>query len=120
MRSSSYAKYAWHIVPLVFAAYLAVYLDRVNVAFTALHMNKDLGLSSRQYSLGASIFFLAYLLFEVPSNLSLQRMGARRWTARIMLTWGVISGMMALTTSASSLYVLRFLQELWKPASYRE
>ncbi|KMZ11427.1 Nitrate/nitrite transporter [Candidatus Burkholderia humilis] len=99
----------WRIVPLVFAAYLAAYLDRVNVAFAALHMNKDLGLSSTQYGLGASVFFLAYFLFEVPSNLLLQRMGAKRWIARIMLTWGVISGLMALTTSASLFYVLRFL-----------
>ena len=99
----------WRIVPLLFLSYLSAYLDRVNVAFAALKMNKELGLTSTQYGLGASVFFVAYFLFEVPSNLLLQRFGARRWISRIMLSWGIISAMMALTSSASSFYVLRFL-----------
>lgn len=103
------SKIWWRIVPLLFLSYLSAYLDRVNVAFAALHMNKELGFTSTQYGLGASIFFIAYFLFEVPSNLLLQKVGARHWISRIMLTWGIVSAMMALTTSPSSFYLFRFL-----------
>src|SRR5262249_27427741 len=75
--------------------YFVAYLDRVNVSFASLTMNQDLGLSQTAYGFGAGIFFLAYFVFEVPSNLMLERFGARKWIARIMLSWGVLSGLMA-------------------------
>lgn len=79
------------LVPFLIVCYFIAYLDRVNVGFAALTMNRDLGLSQTAYGLGAGIFFFTYFLFEVPSNLFLARFGARRWIARIMLTWGVLS-----------------------------
>ncbi len=99
----------WKIVPLLFLCYFAAYLDRVNVAFAALHMNGDLGFTATQYGIGASIFFLAYFLFEVPSNVCLEKFGPRRWIGRIMLTWGIVSGLMATVSSPTSFYALRFL-----------
>ena len=79
-------------------AYLVAYIDRTNVSFAALTMNKDLGLSAYLYGWGAGIFFFGYALFEVPSNIVLQRTSARLWIARIMITWGIISGLMATVT----------------------
>ncbi|MEO8040679.1 MAG: MFS transporter, partial [Betaproteobacteria bacterium] len=90
-------------------SYLVAYIDRTNVAFAALTMNKDLGISSYVYGWGAGIFFLGYALFEVPSNMILERVGARRWIARIMITWAIISALMACTTGPTSFLVLRFL-----------
>src|ERR1700743_2444277 len=75
--------------------FFVAYLDRVNVSFASLTMNKDLGLSATAYGFGSGIFFLAYFVFEVPSNLMLERFGARRWIARIMFSWGLLSGAMA-------------------------
>ena len=83
------------LIPFLIICYFVAYLDRVNVGFAALTMNKDLGLTSSMYGFGAGVFFLAYFLFEVPSNLLLNRFGARKWIARIMFTWGILSGMMA-------------------------
>jgi len=83
------------LVPFLVVCYFVAYLDRVNVGFAALTMNKDLGLTSSMFGFGAGVFFLAYFVFEVPSNLFLDRFGARKWIARIMLSWGVLSGMMA-------------------------
>jgi hypothetical protein len=74
--------------------YFVAYLDRVNVSFAALTMNRDLGLSATAYGLGAAIFFFSYFIFEVPSNLALERFGARKWIARIMFSWGLVSGAM--------------------------
>jgi ACS family tartrate transporter-like MFS transporter len=102
-------KVSWRLLPLVVVSYLVAYIDRTNVAFAALTMNQDVGLSSFVYGLGAGIFFIGYALFEVPSNIVLERVGARRWIARIMLTWGIISGMMALTVGPASFLTLRFL-----------
>jgi D-galactonate transporter len=85
------------------------YLDRVNVGFAALQMNAVLGLSDVTYSLGAGIFFLSYTLFEIPSNVILARVGARRWIARIMITWGVVSAAMMFVRGAAGFYILRFL-----------
>src|ERR1700730_1124940 len=79
-------------VPILFACFVVSFLDRVNVGFAALTMNKDLGLSSTAFGLGAGLFFVSYFLLEVPSNIALQRFGARLWIARIMLTWGLLSG----------------------------
>jgi ACS family tartrate transporter-like MFS transporter len=97
------------IVPFVMLLYFVAYLDRVNIGFAALSMNEDLGLSSAAFGLGAGIFFIGYFLFEVPSNLILHRVGARVWIARIMVTWGLVSGAMAFARGSTSFYVLRFL-----------
>jgi MFS transporter, ACS family, tartrate transporter len=102
-------KLAWRLLPFMGLLYFVAFLDRVNVGFAALTMNADLGLSARVYGFGAGIFFLGYVLFEVPSNLMLHRFGARRWIARIMISWGLVSAAMAATTGPISFYVLRFL-----------
>ena len=109
VEETAYRKAAWHIVPFLFVCYLAAYLDRVNVGFAKLQMLGELGFSETVYGLGAGIFFLGYVLFEVPSNLVLLRVGARVWIARIMITWGLISGAMVFVHSALVFYVLRFL-----------
>jgi len=127
-------KISWRLLPLIVVSYLIAYIDRTNVAFAALTMNQDVGLSSFVYGLGAGIFFIGYALFEVPSNIVLERVGARRWIARIMFTWGIVSGMMALVQGPASFLVLRFLLGVaeagffpgiiyylscWFPAAYR-
>jgi ACS family tartrate transporter-like MFS transporter len=128
------AKVSRRLVPFLITCFFVAYLDRVNVGFAALTMNKDLGLSATQYGFGAGVFFLAYFFFEVPSNLLLERFGARKWIARIMFTWGVISGGMAFITGPTEFYVLRallgiaeagffpgiiFYLTLWFPSVYR-
>jgi MFS family permease len=90
-----YNKVTWRLLPFLGACYLIAYLDRVNVGFAKLHMLSDLNLSATAYGFGAGVFFIGYFIFEVPSNLILHRIGARTWIARIMVTWGVISGAMA-------------------------
>lgn len=97
------------IVPFVLLLYLVCYLDRVNISFASLEMNADLGLSAAAYGFGASIFFVGYIIFEVPSNVILQRIGARIWLARIIFTWGLLAGCMALVQGPISFYILRFL-----------
>src|SRR5947208_12153570 len=89
------AKVSKRLVPFLIVCYFVAYLDRVNVSFAALTMNQDLGLSQTAFGFGAGIFFLTYFIFEVPSNLLLERFGARKWIARIMLSWGLLSGLMA-------------------------
>jgi MFS transporter, ACS family, tartrate transporter len=128
------AKVSARLVPFLIVCYFVAYLDRVNVSFAALTMNKDLGLSASAFGFGAGIFFLAYFLFEVPSNLFLERVGARKWIARIMFTWGVLSGGMAFIGGEAGFYVVRvllgiaeagffpgiiFYLTLWFPAVYR-
>src|SRR5437667_5301676 len=103
------AKVSARLVPFLILCYFVAYLDRVNVSFAALTMNADLGLSSSAFGFGAGIFFLAYFLFEVPSNLFLERVGARKWIARIMFTWGVLSGGMAFIGGETSFSVVRAL-----------
>lgn len=106
---SALAKAWWRLIPFLFVLYIVAFLDRVNVGFAALQMNEDLGLSDAVYGLGAGIFFIGYFVFEVPSNLILERVGARVWIARIMVTWGIISAAMMFVTGPISFYVLRFL-----------
>ena len=128
------AKVSRRLIPFLILCYFVAYLDRVNVSFGALTMNKDLGLSASAYGFGAGIFFLAYFLFEVPSNLLLERFGARKWIARIMFSWGILSGCMAFITGETGFYVVRtllgmaeagffpgiiFFLTLWFPATYR-
>jgi ACS family tartrate transporter-like MFS transporter len=103
------AKITRRLIPFMFLLYIVAFLDRVNVGFAALQMNEDLGFSDAVYGLGAGIFFIGYFLFEIPSNLIMERVGARIWIARIMFTWGIISAAMFLVTGPISFYVLRFL-----------
>lgn len=102
-------KITLRIVPFVMLLYFIAFIDRVNIGFAALTMNKDLGFSPTVFGFGAGIFFLGYFLFEVPSNLVLDKVGARIWIARVMITWGLISGAMAFVQGATSFYALRFL-----------
>lgn len=102
-------KITLRIVPFIMLLYFVAFIDRVNVGFAALTMNKDIGLSASAYGFGAGIFFWGYFLFEVPSNLALDKFGARIWIARVMITWGLVSGAMAFVQGPMSFYVLRFL-----------
>ena len=107
--ASTYAKVAWRLIPFLFFCYLCAYLDRINVSFAKLQMLQDLGMSDAVYGLGAGIFFVGYLMFEVPSNLILLKVGARRWIARIMVTWGVVSALMMFVSTPTQFYIVRFL-----------
>jgi MFS transporter, ACS family, tartrate transporter len=102
-------KLAWRIIPFVMLLYFVSFLDRVNVGFAAMTMNKAIGLSPTAFGLGGGLFFIGYFLFEVPSNLILHKVGARIWIARVMVTWGIVSVASAFVTGPTSFYVLRFL-----------
>lgn len=102
-------KITLRIVPFIMLLYFIAFLDRVNIGFAALTMNADLGFSPAVFGFGAGIFFLGYFLFEVPSNLILHKVGARIWIARVMITWGLVSGAMAFVQGTTSFYTLRFL-----------
>ncbi|MDQ1006695.1 D-galactonate transporter [Streptomyces sp. V4I23] len=104
-----FRKVVRRIVPFLVLCYVFSYLDRVNVGFAKLQMSDDLGLSEAAYGLGAGLFFIGYFLFEVPSNLMLQRIGARTWIARIMITWGLVSASFMFVTNEVMFYALRFL-----------
>jgi ACS family tartrate transporter-like MFS transporter len=103
------AKARRRLIPFLFLLYIVAYLDRINVGFAALQMNQALGFSASTYGFGAGIFFLSYVLFEIPSNVILARVGARRWIARIMISWGLVSAGMMFVRSAAGFYALRFL-----------
>jgi MFS family permease len=103
------ARVTRRLLPLLMACYFVAYLDRVNVGFASLTMNKALGFTSAVYGFGAGIFFLGYFIFEVPSNVLLSKVGARRWIARILVTWGIISACTALVNGPVSFYSVRFL-----------
>ena len=109
MESAVYGKVRRRLLPFLFLLYVVAYLDRINVGFAALQMNRELGLSEAVFGLGAGIFFLGYFVFEIPSNLVLQRLGARIWISRIMISWGVAAIAMMFTRGARSFYLLRFL-----------
>jgi MFS family permease len=128
------AKLTWRLMPILAAAYFVAIVDRSNIGVAALTMNHDLGLSSSAFGFAAGVFFIPYVLLELPSNLALARFGARWWIARIMLTWGLISAAHALAWNGPSLYALRallgaaeaglvpgviFYLTLWFPAAYR-
>lgn len=104
-----YRKVVWRLIPFLCFCYLASYLDRINVGFAKLQMMSDLNMSETVYGLGAGLFFVGYILFEVPSNLALEKFGARMWIARIMISWGVLSGLTMFVTSETQFYILRFL-----------
>src|ERR1700752_3265963 len=95
LESRTIGKVSARLIPFLIICYFVAYLDRVNVGFAALTMNKALGLTATMFGFGAGIFFLTYFVFEVPSNLFLDRFGARKWIARIMVSWGILSGSMA-------------------------
>jgi ACS family tartrate transporter-like MFS transporter len=134
MERETITRVKWRMIPLLFLCYYAAYLDRVNVGFAALQMNHALSLSASAFGLGAGIFFVGYFLAEIPSNLILERVGARVWIARILLSWGVISGLTAFVWNDWSFYAIRFLLGIaeagyypgiilfltwWFPSAYR-
>src|SRR5205085_5427565 len=99
----------WRLLPFLGLLYVVSYLDRVNVSFAKLTMNTAIGIDDATYAFGAGIFFIGYFIFEVPSNLILERVGARRWIARILVTWGVVSAATAFVAGPTSFAVMRFL-----------
>ncbi len=109
LRKSAYRKIAFRLMPFLMLCYFCAYLDRVNVGFAKLQMMSDLQFSEAVYGLGAGIFFIGYFLCEVPSNIVLHKVGARRWIARIMITWGILSGCFAFVQTEWQFYTLRFL-----------
>ena len=109
LETATMRRVSWRLMPFLLTAYLLCYIDRVNVGFASLQMNKAVGIDPKTYGLGAGIFFIGYFILEVPSNLALERFGARTWIARIMLTWGIISGAFALIGGPTAFLVLRFL-----------
>jgi len=134
LEAATMRRVSWRLMPFLLAAYIICYIDRVNVGFAALQMNKAVGIDPKTYGLGAGIFFLGYFFFEVPSNLALQRFGARTWIARIMISWGLVSAACALIAGPMSCLALRFLLGVaeagffpgvilyityWFPAHYR-
>jgi MFS transporter, ACS family, tartrate transporter len=109
IESTIYAKVRRKLLPFLFVLYVVAYLDRINVGFAALQMNRQLGLGQAVFGLGAGIFFIGYFVLEIPSNLILQRLGARVWISRIMISWGVVATAMMFTRGIRSFYLLRFL-----------
>src|SRR5574338_1127113 len=95
------------LLPFLMLLYLVAYLDRSNISVAALQMNADLGLSARMYGIGAGIFYITYIIFEVPSNVILVRVGPRRWIARIMVSWGIVAVAMAFIKTPNQLYIVR-------------
>jgi ACS family tartrate transporter-like MFS transporter len=134
LETSTIRAISWRLIPFLVLAYFFSYLDRVNLGLAALTMNAELKFSPTIFAWGAGIFFIGYFIFEVPSNLALEKFGASRWIARIMVTWGIISALMSLVSGEWSFYILRFLLGVaeagffpgiilyltyWYPAEYR-
>ena len=109
LEQTTMRKVAIRLVPFLCVLYTIAFIDRINVGFAALSMSADLGLSPAAFGLGAGLFFIGYFLFEVPSNLILDRVGARLWIARVMITWGILSACFAFVAGQNSFYALRFL-----------
>ena len=104
-----YRKIAWRLMPIMLVCYMVAYIDRVNVGFAKLQMLSDLKFTESVYGFGAGVFFLGYFLFEVPSNLILHKVGARKWICRVLVTWGIISGCTALVHTPGQFYTMRLL-----------
>src|SRR6516225_494080 len=100
-------KTAWRLIPSLMLIYFVAFLDRINIGFAALTMNQDIGLMPQMFGIGSGIFFFGYFAFEVPSTLTLRRVGARFWIGRVMITWGLVSIAMAFIRGPISFYVLR-------------
>ena len=109
LEKKTVSRLLWRLLPFLFLLYIVAFLDRINVGFAALEMQKQLGLNDRVYGLAAGLFFAGYFFFQLPSNLVLARVGARRWIAVIMVAWGLVSCCTALVTNAREFYILRFL-----------
>src|ERR1700751_2900835 len=109
MEKTTMRRVLLRLVPFLMICYFFALLDRVNIGFAALQMNKDLGLTPAMFGFAASMFFVSYFLVEVTSNLALQKVGARRWIARIMISWGLVPACMAFVVGPSSLYATRFI-----------
>ncbi|GFM63174.1 MFS transporter [Pseudomonas cichorii] len=109
LERSTMHRVAWRILPFLIVCYLIAIIDRGNIGMASLQMNEDLGLTAKVFGFASSLFFFSYFLLEVPSNLAMQKYGARIWIARIMITWGLISAGTAFVQGANSLYVMRFL-----------
>jgi MFS transporter, ACS family, tartrate transporter len=107
--TETFRKISFRLIPLLAVCYGVAYIDRVNVGFAALQMNRDLHFSASAYGFGAGLFFLSYAVCEVPANLMLLRFGARRWIARIMLTWGLLAAAMVLIRKPWEFYLVRLL-----------
>jgi len=107
--STACAKITRRLVPFLMLLYVVAWFDRINVGFAALQMNRALGFGASVFGFGAGVFFIGYFCFEIPSNLIMQRFGARRWIARILVTWGLISSAMMCVQGVRSFYALRFL-----------
>ena len=118
LENRTLARVTKRLVPFLILCYFIAYLDRVNVGFAALQMNKDLGFSASAYGFGAGIFFIAYFFFEVPSNLLLQRIGARKTITRITLGWGIVCVAMMFTKTPAMFYFLRFLMGVFEAGFY--
>lgn len=99
------SKVTWRLLPVAMLLFFMSLLDRTNISFAALAMNKDIGLSLAQYGVAASIFYIGYVIFEIPSNFALHKVGARIWLMRIMVTWGLVVGATAFVGGTTSLYV---------------
>jgi len=134
LEADTIRKVTWRLIPFLMLCYLLAFIDRGNIGMASLQMNDDLGLTKKMFGFAGSLFFISYFLFEVPSNLALQKFGARKWIARIMITWGLVSAGMAAVQGPTSLYVMRFLLgaaeagffpgvvlylTYWFPAAYR-
>lgn len=109
LERSTVRRVTWRLLPFLMLCYLFAFIDRGNIGMAALQMNHDIGLSPRMFGFASSLFFIAYFIFEVPSNLALQKFGARKWLARIMITWGLVSASTALVQGPNSLYFVRFI-----------
>ena len=134
LEAETVRKVTWRLIPFLMVCYLLALIDRGNIGMASLQMNHDLGISPRVFGFAGSLFFIAYFLFEVPSNLALQKFGARKWIARIMVTWGLASAATAMVQGPNSLFVMRFVLgaaeagffpgvllylTFWIPAAYR-
>lgn len=114
----AYRKVFWRLMPFLMLCYVASYMDRVNIGFAKLQMQQELGFSETVFGLGSGIFFLGYFLFEVPSNILMHRVGARAWIARIMISWGLLSGAFIWVKSVPAFYSLRFVLGLAEAGFY--
>ncbi len=134
IEKTTISKITWRILPFLMLCYFIAFVDRVNAGFAALHMNHDIGLSPSVFGLGGGLFYVSYVIFEIPSNLLMEKVGARIWIARILVSWGLVSAAMALVVGPNSFYGLRLLLgaaeagffpgvilylTYWYPAEYR-
>ncbi|WP_296942027.1 MFS transporter [uncultured Massilia sp.] len=109
LEADTIRKVTWRLIPFLMVCYLLALIDRGNIGMASLQMNHDLGLTPKMFGFAGSLFFIAYFIFEVPSNLALQKFGARKWIARIMITWGLASAATAMVQGQNSLFVMRFI-----------